>query len=264
MVRRGAPRPDERADAQDPDAQVVLEGVADRAVHLQGGAGREVGSVGRRHLRGGHVPGARTAPALELAAQRPWTSGRAKSRATRTSARRVLDRLVLPDDPAELAALTDVRDGLASIRSTGAEQARRAGQGGQVEGACHRRRRASVEGEPSTSTLCSRRDGSTDESSRVERAGRERPPRRARNDVGRRRCAVEGVRRLRRSRDRDADRSLGEVAEKPLVRRAGEEGRRERGRLDPRPGDTVVAEPLEGHREVQRSASDAARTPRAR
>ena len=48
-----APRRDERADLGQPQAEVVLGGVADRAVDLQRGPGRPVGGVGAGDLGGG-------------------------------------------------------------------------------------------------------------------------------------------------------------------------------------------------------------------
>ena len=80
VVRRIAPRADQGTDPVDPQAQVELGGVADRAVHLQRDPGGEVRRVAGGHLGPGHVA------RLASDSAAPCTSGRAKSRAIRTSA----------------------------------------------------------------------------------------------------------------------------------------------------------------------------------
>ena len=81
-----APRADERADPVDPEAEVELRGVADRAVHLERHPGGEVAP--RRRPR--PWPRRRTAIGCRRSSAAPRTSGRAKSRAIRTSARACL------------------------------------------------------------------------------------------------------------------------------------------------------------------------------
>src|SRR5262245_25358644 len=56
MFGRSAPRREQSANFGEPDTQIELFRVADRAVDLKRGARRKVSRVAARHLRGGDVP----------------------------------------------------------------------------------------------------------------------------------------------------------------------------------------------------------------
>ena len=80
VARRCAPCADERADLGEPDAQVELRGVADRAVHLQTGPRGEVRRVG------GTRPWRRT-PTPRRGRRRRPAAGRSRGRCGRRPAR---------------------------------------------------------------------------------------------------------------------------------------------------------------------------------
>ena len=101
VVRRGAPRPDQRAHPVDPEAEVELGGVADRAVHLEGHPRGEVRRVAGRHLRARHV----------ARLQRQRRSVHQRTREVERDpyvGQLVLDRLVGADGAAVLLALLHV------------------------------------------------------------------------------------------------------------------------------------------------------------
>ena len=105
----------QRTDAEQPQAQVVLLGVADRAVDLQADAGREVGCVGALDLR--RRDRARRRVHRRAEDQRPREVER-----DAYVGQLMLDRLVRPDLPAELLALLGVGDGVGQHPLAGAEQ----------------------------------------------------------------------------------------------------------------------------------------------
>ncbi len=142
MEGRRAPGRLQCTDAQQPAAEVVLRGVADRAVHLQADAGREVGGVGGLDL--GSRDGARCRIECGTEDQR---AGEVEGDAY--VGQLVLDRLVRADRATELGALLHVRDRVGEHSLAGTEQLCGGGEHGEVErarrGRRERRRDAEVD-----------------------------------------------------------------------------------------------------------------------
>ena len=222
MERRRAPGVPQRADLGQPERQVQLGGVADRAVDLQSRAGGQVGRIAARDLGRGDV--------LALGHDRGAEQQRpGEVEGDPHVGQLVLDRLVGPDLPAELATLLRVRDRVREQPFPGTQQLCRGGKHPEAQCAPElqdvdrlaRRHSEQVPGPVDrTHPLAHRRGVQGVVVEDVELA----------RDVG-----VECVRR---------ERWFGERGDRPGQVPAECEGQH-RGGLDPRAGDGVPTERLE-------------------
>ena len=177
VVRRAAPSADQGADPVDPEAEVELRGVADRAVHLQRHPRGEVRRVTAATFA------AETARGVPDSAA-PRTSGSGEVQRDPHVRQLVLDRLVGADRAAVLLALLHVLHRVGQQPFATTEQLRGCGEGGPVESRV-------VEG-----ALAVDREESP--------SGVDRPDRLAGRTVQEsRHVRIQGVRRQRLDRDRD-------------------------------------------------------------
>ena len=247
-----APGADEGAHLEQPQAEVVLGGVADGSVHLQGGARRPVGGVGGRDLGRRHLPG------------RPGDRGAVDEGAGEVEAdphvgERVLEGLVLPDGPAELPALLHVVDRGGEQCLAEAQQLGGAGERGRVPG------RLPGDGrhvrEPFPDRDPEQPPGRVDRPDEVTRRRGVQAvvvdQQHSAGDVG-----VEGVRRPGRCRHGHGLRAVGDTAEQGVApRQVGQSAdqRDDEDRLHPRSRDGVPPQRLEGHHHLHGGGAQAAR-----
>ena len=230
-----APRVHERAHLRQPQREVVLGGVADRAVYLQAGARGPIGRVAARHLRGRDIARESRVSAA------PKSSGRANSSPTCTSASRCFTAwnppIGLPNCVRCLAYSTD--------RSSNADPGPE-----QLRGCCER-----AEVERARSVDLADRFGSAhlgEASGRVE--GRDR----AGHGRGRERRAVEQVDRVADS----ASSAYGTTGGAAIVAIAAlvvtSERRQDGDRLDVRAGHGGPSQLLERQHQVDRRRAESA------
>src|SRR4051812_14071525 len=132
METRGTPGGGQRAYLRQPECEVVLRGVTDRAVHLQGGAAGEVGGVRARHLRRRDVATSRGGAERHRGAEQQWAR---EVEGDGYVGEQMLHRLERADRLTELMPLLGIRAGPLEQGGARALLVRRRGERPHVEGA---------------------------------------------------------------------------------------------------------------------------------